>query len=513
MKDNVITWLKKDYHWLTCVIMLGGILLRMLYLTQYPAGVHQDEIYSGYEAFALLNEGVDSHGYVFPVYFISWGHGMNALYAYITMPFIKLLGLNVFAIRLPQAVIGCITLFVFYRLLKEIRDRETAIAGMFLLAINPWHIMLSRWGLEANIAPFFLLLGIYFLIRAFNGREKSYIGAFLSFGLSLYCYAIMWLFVPLLLFCLLVYGLYYKKVRISKYLVAGIAVLGVLALPLVLFFLINKGILPEIKTAWFSVPQMDSMRAGEVSFSDWKDNLKSLLYVLILQKDNMIHNSPSVGIYYYCSIPFIILGGAASVYQFVRNWMKKTFSAADVMAIWMVAALVVGCMVSQVNVNRINCIHLPVIYLGIYGCVILVRKLKKWLWVPISAVYLVCFGFFCTEYFSEGPADFYYGYEDAVIYAESVTDGDIGTVMVRYPLLLFHAQMLPSEYVGELGYVKNYDTVKQIGRYVLEPKAEDMQKTVVYVIPKNLEEAYLQEGYAVQFDNGHYVVISADGVY
>lgn len=73
--------------------------------------------------------------------------------------------------------------------------------------------------------------------------------------------------------------------------------------------------------------------------------------------------------------------------------------------------------------------------------------------------------------------------------------------------------MLPSEYVSELGYVKNYDTVKQIGRYVFEPKAEDMQKTVVYVIPKYLEESYLQEGYSVQFDNGCYVVIAVEGGY
>lgn len=509
----MVTWLKKDYHWLACLIMLGGILLRTVYLGQYPAGTHQDEIYSGYEAFALLNEGVDSHGYAFPVYFISWGHGMNALYAYITMPFIKLLGLNVFAIRLPQAIIGCITLVVFYELLKEIRDRETAIVGMFLLAINPWHIMLSRWGLEANIAPFFLLLGMYFLVRAFKGNEKGYIGAFLSFGLSLYCYAIMWLFVPLVLLCLLIYGLYYKRVQISKYLVVGIVVLGMVALPLLLFFIINKGLLPEIKTAWFSIPQMDSMRAGEVSLSQWKDNLKSLLGVLVLQKDDMLHNSPSVGIYYYCSVPFIVLGGGVSIYQFIENWIKRTFSAADMMAIWMGIAMIVGCLVSKVNVNRINCIHLPMIYFGVYGCMVFVGKFKKWLWAPIAAMYVVCCGFFCTEYFEEEHTDFYYGYEDALTYAESITDGDIGTVLVRYPLLLFRTQMLPSEYVSELGYSKNYDTVNQIGRYVIEPKAEDMQTDVVYVIPKYLEESYLPEGYSVRFDNEHYVVIAADSNY
>lgn len=518
MVNRIAAWFRKDYHWLIFFIMLGGIFARSILFGQIPAGVHQDEVYSGYEAFALLNEGVDSHGYVNPVYFISWSHGMNALYAYLTIPFIKLLGFTVVAIRLPQVILGCISLGLFYGLLKRFKGRETAIAGMFLLAISPWHIMLSRWGLEANIAPFFLLLGMYFLVRAFMEQEKYYIPAFIAFGLSLYCYAIMWLFVPLLLLLLLIYGIYYKKIRISKYLIIGILLLGVLALPLMLFFLINQGILPEIKTAWFSIPQMDSMRSGEVSLSNLKDNVKTLLKLLVFQKDNMLHNSPSVGIYYYCSIPFILIGGCASIYEFVVNWKRRTFSAHDMMLLWAGAALVVGCLVKEVNVNRINCIHLAVIYFGAYGCLLLVKKLshwllpktakcKIWIWGAIGALYLCSFAFFVTEYFSVEHTDFYYGYEDALDYADSITEGEIGTVLIRYPILFMHSGMLPSEYVEELGYIKNYDTADSIGRYIIEPKPEEMSAGVVYVIPKYLQEEYLQDGFAVVFDNEHYIVL------
>ena len=125
-------------------------------------------MYSGYEAFALLKEGMDSHGYTNPVYFISWGHGMNALYAYLSMPFIWTLGLNVVSIRLMQAILGSITLLLFYGLLKDMHEEKTAVLGILLLAINPWHIMLSRWGLEANIAPFFILAGVFFLGKGYT---------------------------------------------------------------------------------------------------------------------------------------------------------------------------------------------------------------------------------------------------------------------------------------------------------------------------------------------------------
>ena len=70
---------------------------------------------------------------------------------------------------------------------------------------------------------------------------------------------------------------------------------------------------------------------------------------------------------------------------------------------------------------------------------------------------------------------------------------------------------MPSEYLDEMEGIKNYDARNRIGRYIFEPKAEDMQPDVVYVVPRYLEEAYLQEGYSIQFESERYVVIAADG--
>ena len=136
-------------------ILIIGVLARIIWIGQVPGGIHQDEAYSGYEAYSLLKTGMDSHGYVNPVYFISWGHGMNALYAYLTIPFIAIGGLSVYTIRIPQIILGCLTLPLFYLFVKKIANERLAVISMFLLAVNPWHIMLCRWGLEANLVPFF----------------------------------------------------------------------------------------------------------------------------------------------------------------------------------------------------------------------------------------------------------------------------------------------------------------------------------------------------------------------
>ena len=104
--------IKKEWYFI--FILLLGILLRFVCYWIIPGGLNQDEAYSGYEAYSLLKAGMDSHGYVNPVYFISWGHGMNALYAYLTIPFIAIGGLSVYTIRLPQVILGCMIIPLFY---------------------------------------------------------------------------------------------------------------------------------------------------------------------------------------------------------------------------------------------------------------------------------------------------------------------------------------------------------------------------------------------------------------
>ena len=156
------TWL------LPLLLVLIGVAVRLWQLGAAPCGLNQDEAYAGYEAYSLLTYGVDSWGYHNPCYFISWGSGMNVLESYLAMPFVAVLGLTELAIRLPQAILGCVSLPVMYLLLTRLFSRRVGLLGLALTAICPWHIMLSRWGLESNLAPGLLLLGLYFLVRGLD---------------------------------------------------------------------------------------------------------------------------------------------------------------------------------------------------------------------------------------------------------------------------------------------------------------------------------------------------------
>ena len=158
---------------LVYIFIAFGIFLRLLFITKFPAGLNCDEASSSYEAYSILNTLHDRNNYLLPVYLMSWGSGQNALLTYLSVPFVKLLGLNILATRLPMAIISSLTVIVFYKLIYTIDDKEwndsfvKILFATLFFVLNPWHIMKSRWALESNLLPDFIIFGIYFGIMKF----------------------------------------------------------------------------------------------------------------------------------------------------------------------------------------------------------------------------------------------------------------------------------------------------------------------------------------------------------
>lgn len=96
-------------------ITLGIIMLLVVIVRVYrfwsTMGLDVDEAMGGYNAWSISKYGVDMTLKHMPVYFYAWGSGMNALYLYITVPFIKMFGLSVFSYRLPMVVISILAAF------------------------------------------------------------------------------------------------------------------------------------------------------------------------------------------------------------------------------------------------------------------------------------------------------------------------------------------------------------------------------------------------------------------
>ena len=171
----------KVFFW---IFMCIGIAARIWCFGDVPADINQDEAFAGYEAYSMLHYGMDSHGYRFPVYLTTWGSGMSALNSYLMIPFLAVFGAHVWVIRIPQLLVGCLTLWVVYLIVKKVINTYAALCALFLLAISPWHIMMCRWGMDANLAPGFVIFGFCFFLRGIE-NSKSFILSGLLYGLSL----------------------------------------------------------------------------------------------------------------------------------------------------------------------------------------------------------------------------------------------------------------------------------------------------------------------------------------
>ena len=436
-------------------ILALGLGIRLWQFGRVPEGINQDEAFAGYEAFCLLHGGLDTAGYRFPVYLTAWGSGMNALESYLMLPFVAMFGLKTWVVRLPQLLTGLLSLPAAYGAARRARGERQALVTMLLLAICPWHVLLCRWGLESNLAPGFLLFGLYFFILALED-SRFFLLCGLFTGLSLYAYATIWPFVPLLLGLSLLYCGVRGRLRFDRHLLGGGLILALLALPLLLFLAVNFGLIAEIRTPFFSVPKLLYMRSGELSFRHIPENLKNLFTILRRQSDGLPWNAAGpFGLLYPLSVPFALLGLLSLLARRVRD---RDFDLMALVFFQLLAALLLGALVS-VNVNRVNILFPPLVFLTAEGICWFCDRFRVRLLPLLLAAYLLCFGLFARYYFTDYKvslrSSFAWGLEDALAAAERFDGPVVLSGDVYYPDVLFYARTNPAVFRESVRY-QNY---------------------------------------------------------
>lgn len=508
---------------LLIAILFTGSLVRLICLDKNPMGLHQDEAYSAYNAWAVMHYGVDSYGYVRPVYYTVWGSGMSVLYSWLTMPFLAVMGISVWAIRLPQAILGSVSILAAYGLGKEMSDSRTGLLFAGALAINPWHIQQSRFGLDANLAVPMFLFAMYFLCRYLNGKRKSIWGVSVFLGLTLYSYALTWIFVPgVLVLCLIFFR---KRFRFDKRLLGAAALLFAMALPLLLFLAVNFDWIPEIRTSLFSIPKLPALRTGEMEFSlsALKRRFLWMVAMLWAQHDDIwwITNE-AVGSYYYISTPFILIGIGCHIKVFA-GWMlrKRKLPLHFLISLWFAMAFAVGCCIDTAKYYKVNSIHIPIILYGVLGVLCVCRLLGRIKWkavakagaCAVAGMYLAAFGCYLYSQASFGVHYENYGYsllshmhwykyEEAIRRAAQLTDGEIGILSLNYANVMLCEEISPYEYMESVVYQDEglaFREVLSIGRYHFDRLPGEDTADMVFVYPYNMEEACKDAGFVTEY--------------
>lgn len=392
------------------IILGAAILVRCIGFGVVPGGVNQDEAMAGVDAWALSRYGTDRFGIRLPVHFTAWKYGqMSVLLSYCMVPFIKLFGFNIFSIRLPMLLASCGSVALVYLVGRQLFSVRMSLGIMLLAAINPWHFMQSRWSLDCNLLPHVFLLAVYLLLLGLHKRRFLYL-SMVFFGLTFYCYGVAAYSVTPFLVVYAAWCLWKRQLRVREVLVC-ILIFSLVALPEILVLAINYFGLSAIETPLFTMSYFpESIRSNDIlflnfSFGQMWRNFLAMIKTCFLQMPDQLYNAlPAFGPMYHISIPFMILG----IFAFTRDLFREKDRARQtrMLALWggLVTGIWVGLITFEVNVNRINIIFFPLIFLCGYGIMITCRRFKRML-VWTGAAYALCFALFLGTYFTSFAGD------------------------------------------------------------------------------------------------------------
>src|SRR3989344_7537642 len=192
---------KINRFFLIAVIILAAGL-RLFWLDRVTPALNWDEAAIGWNAKTIWKLRVDEFGNRLPVSFRSFGDYKAPLYIYLTAPVVGIFGNTEIGVRLVSVIAGVTSVVLMYFI------GGPAAAG--LLAISPWHILLSRPALEANLALMWILGGVWLFLKAVK-KPIWLVPTAISFILSLYSYQSPKIFVPIFVLGLLL--IYRSKLK------------------------------------------------------------------------------------------------------------------------------------------------------------------------------------------------------------------------------------------------------------------------------------------------------------
>ena len=234
--------LNSKFYILIAILIIAAFL-RLYNITETPPGLYPDEAIYANNGVEAWETGPPAGGLKV---FYPENNGREGLWPNIIGFFIVRFGHEPWVPRSIAAIFGILTVLGVYFLARElfrnyelgirnqgnkilnhnslfiIHDSEKiALLSSFFLAVSFWHINFSRIGFRAIMAPFFLVWGIYFLLKSLNANRYTLyaiVGGIL-YGLGFHTY-IAYRATPLLI---LIIFILYRRIIKSVQLTAPLA--------------------------------------------------------------------------------------------------------------------------------------------------------------------------------------------------------------------------------------------------------------------------------------------------
>lgn len=502
------------------LIILLAFALRFWNVSGNPPSLTWDEVSWGYNAYTLGVTGRDEFGTV-PVTFLeSFGDFKPPVYAYLSVIPYWIFGLNEFSTRFISAFFGVLSVVVAYFLVCEIfytskNKRNYAILTSFLLSISPWHILLSRAAFEANVATFFIMLGVFiFLLSTREARNVRYlVFSFLCFVVAMNTFNTSRVFLPLLGIVLV--GVRYKMLlRKWKVVVLSSMLPIILLIPLALFSITPQAKLRYEEVNIFSDIKViervnkESENAGNNLLSNliynrrfaygveymshYLDNLNPI-FLFIKGDGNPKFSIQDVGQMYIWELPFLVIGIALLIRRREGAWI--------LVPLWLLLGIVPAATARETpHALRIET-TLPMFQILVaYGLVLSYEYIKsknyllrRGLVSMFGLAVMFCFIYFVHNYFVHYPikyaSEWQYGYKEAVEFSEQNKDKYNNIYFTKdlgrpYMYVLYYGKYSPETLIDKgkiereaLGFVH----VNELDKYVFADEFPELSPNNLYI--------------------------------
>ncbi|MBL4890181.1 MAG: glycosyltransferase family 39 protein [Candidatus Lindowbacteria bacterium] len=99
-------------------------------------------------------------------------HGVPQLYFWIITPFVKMFGMNLFAMRLPSTLFDIAYILLMYGLVSDVFDRKTGIAAATLATFSAYQVYYSQEARSYTLMIVSLLLLVYLMVKQIKTSGK-----------------------------------------------------------------------------------------------------------------------------------------------------------------------------------------------------------------------------------------------------------------------------------------------------------------------------------------------------
>lgn len=236
--------MKKEWLVLIFIIAIASFF-RLYHINIAPPGLYPDEAVNGNNAL----QAIRNHD--FKVFYTD-NNGREGLFINLQAISLSVFGIHPWSLRIVSALAGVLTVLGLYLLAKQMFNWQIAAMSSFLMAVSFWHVLFSRIGFRAIMAPLFTVFAFYFLFKGLaQPKYRYFIYSGIFWGLGFYTYIAFRIMPLALILIILAYWLSIKKnfeyekyehakTHLVKSLVLLLISTIIISLPLGVYFLFHQ---------------------------------------------------------------------------------------------------------------------------------------------------------------------------------------------------------------------------------------------------------------------------------